>query len=201
MPNSAPGTFRQTFPVEGVSTEQIEINELKALLDALDTIGVEAFDGSVDAEAITDMTAAELDTVLSSGSAHVTIDHMIESNNEIDVPQRAEMDPDPAYGTDIITVAEIKAFVAAAKAVADPGEDITNITFDLNTIQNMDQSDQDTIGASMIARNTLTPEIENAYLLAVGTTIPNTYYHEDDTSTFLDEVGFHQALQDIEDNA
>ncbi len=200
VPDSSPGTFRETLPVEGVNTEQIEIDELKALLDALDTIGVTAFDGSVDAAAITNMTSAELDTILLSGSAHVTIDHMIESNSEIDVPQRAEIDPDPAYGTDIITVEEIKAFVAAANTVADPGEDITNIGFDLNAIQNMDQSDQDTIGASMIARNTLTPDIETVYLGAVGTTIPNTYYHEDDTNTFLDEAGFHEALQDIEDN-
>ena len=108
-----PNYFRETLPFGLTTTTQIEKAELIALLDSLESLGITNFSDAISPSAITSMNDAQLDTLLGSGSMHITIDYMIGDNANITVPDKAQVD---LYDlTDVTTKAEVKAFIKAAK--------------------------------------------------------------------------------------
>ena len=183
-----PTDLRDGVSVKGLSYQSIEETELEHLLLALITLDFTNFSDGVDADGVTNL-ADDMDTLLNSISVHLTIDNMLSDNANIDVPELAYI-AGTYYGiTEVTTTDEISAFVKAAQRV---GTSFTGASFDLNTIEAMDATDQDIILDSMIVRNTLTEQI----YVAMGTDpsdplfpIDDTYYEENDYDNFLTKDG------------
>ncbi|MGM0436153.1 MAG: hypothetical protein ACQEQA_03805, partial [Bacillota bacterium] len=158
------------------------------------------------------MDQTTLSTMLDSGSIHVTVDHMIDSNTNIDIPDYDDSNTydydavnDTLHGiADITTKAEILDFVEAINT-ATTG-DVTNASFDFASIYSMSEADQTTVFESMIARNTLTPDMVDAYKVATGNPTNDfdaSYYHDsrdqtDPNTTYLSETGIASALDDLQ---
>lgn len=199
-----PLAFQETVPVESVNTSQIESDELLDLLVGLETLGISDFDGSVSESTVTTMDQATLSTLLESGSIHVTVDHMIDSNAAItipDYPDASAYDYDAVHDTlhgisEITTKNEILAFVEAVNTLASG--DVTDVTFDFSTIYGMNDTQQAIIFNSMIARNTLTPEIESAFDALPGQSPDANWYHDSDTSTYFTLSGMESAVDTLE---
>jgi hypothetical protein len=124
-----PNSFRQDISIEGVTVKQVSYNELLALLNALDALGVSDFGGGMSGSTITALTAGDIDTLLLSGSLHTTIDNMFRANSNVtDNIHTATMETN-AYGIvdDILVKAEIKAFILATKEMA--ATDFATVTF------------------------------------------------------------------------
>jgi len=177
-----PTFFRETILVDGVASKHIEIFELKALLGALDELGVSDFGGGMSGGAITGMTDAQLAIMLVSGSVHTTIDNMMRGNANINtkIPDLAE--EDTAYKTDIVTKTEIRAFIKATKTVTTGS--FTSVAFSPAAVATLTPTEQATVADSMIVRNILTPTLETACAAAAYPLVP-TDYENNDISTFL----------------
>jgi len=197
--------FHQSVDVEGVATTQIEKDELQKLLDGLELLGAD-FDGAMDAQAVSG-AIADIDTILESGSLHVTIDNMIKSNAAIDVPDLATIPGAFNELEDVTTAIEIERFIIAADIVtAQTGSgDFTNVDFDLEAINNLSESEQETVIESMIVRNVLTDQIETFIENEVPLVEPEDYfdetdYEEDDRDTFLREQPILDFLDEYGDD-
>ncbi len=185
-----PTFFREDITVASASSKHIEKTELFNLLTALDTLGVSDF-GGLSGSAVTSMTDADLDTLLTSGSMHTTIDNMLRGNGALSFPTLAEADPDPDYQTNILTKVELKAFIKATNTVTTGGS-FTSVSFDLTLMSGLSTAQREIVVASMIVRDTLTPSIETIEAAALITPDPSdeygitaTDYMNDDTGTFL----------------
>ena len=197
--------FHQSVNVDGVATTQIEKAELEKLLDGLEILGAD-FDGAMDAQAISG-AIADIDIILESGSLHVTIDNMIKSNAAIDVPDLATIPGTFNELEDVTTAIEIERFIIAADIVtAQTGSgDFTNVDFDLEAINNLSESEQETVIESMIVRNVLTDQIETFIENEVPLVEPEDYfdetdYEEDDRDTFLREQPILDFLDEYGDD-
>ena len=107
--NQQIGTRRVDFLVE----ENISV-ELKAIIKSFKALGITDYDGGLDPSSL----GSNLDyaLILNSGSMHLTIDHMIQSNSEInsEIPDKAKAD---IYGfNDILIKDEITNFILASQA-------------------------------------------------------------------------------------
>lgn len=195
-----PDYFREAILVATISDEQIEKVELKALLTALETLGISDFGGSMNASTVTTMTDANLSTMLSSGSMHVTMDNMLKGNPNIVVPNKAYVGGNlitPLYDINgLIQANEIKYFILAASTI--PGADFTNVDFSYSAIEGLTPAQQNTVLTSMIVRNMITPDLVaavNAYNNPVFVPgrpdpklydpIPDSFYEDNDNTTFL----------------
>ncbi len=162
-----PTLYKESVDVEGTAHEQIEKTELNYLLNALVILSAGDFEGSMDANVINAL-ADDIDDVMRSGSMHLTIDNMLKSNAFVSgsIPDLAIAGT--LYGVDDVTDKdEIKAFIIAVDTLSDD-DDFTNISFTLNDIQAMSESEQETIVSSKIVRNILTEEIEATLGLQPG---------------------------------
>jgi len=207
-----PVALQETVAVDSLNTDQIEKPELINLLEGLDALGITDFDGSVDAATVTSMDQTTLSTMLDSGSIHVTVDKMIDSNTNISIPNYDDANTytydavnDTLHGiTDITLKAEILDFIEAINT-ATTG-DVTNASFDFTSIYAMNETDQAIVFASMIARDTLTPDMVTAYRAATSNPTNDftaSYYHDDKDqaapdTTYLSETGIAQALDDLQ---
>ena len=180
-----PTFFRETILVDGVSNKHIEIVELKALLGALDELGVSDFGGGMSSGAITGMTDAQLATMLVSGSVHTTIDNMMRGNANINtkIPDLAE--EDTLYKLAIVTKIEIRAFIKATKTITTGS--FTTVSFDPGAVASLTPAEQSDVADSMIVRNILTPTLETACAAVAYPLLP-TDYEEDDVNNFLRKV-------------
>jgi len=150
-----PNFFRENINVGIALNEQIEKLELKALLTALQTLGVSDFSGSMDPSVVTSMSEAQIDTMLLSGSMQVTIDDMLQDNPNITVPAYATEDVFDLTG--ITTAAEIKAFILATQTLG--ATDISNVTFSLALVEALTPAEREVVLDSMIVRNQITPDL------------------------------------------
>jgi hypothetical protein len=188
-----PNYYRETIQVNTVNAEQIEKVELKNLINGLKTVGVGDFSGAVPSSSVTNLSAGNLDIILTSGSMHVTIDHMIWGNTNVNakIPDYEEdlALNDGVYGmNNIIIKAEIKAFIIAAQQFA--GADLTSVSFDIAGVTGLSEAQRDLVLDSMIVRNILTDEIE-----ATPFYTPNpSNYEQSNTSYFLTEAGIKAIL-------
>jgi len=207
-----PTALQEQLAVDSITTNQIKKAELINLLEGLDALGVSSFDGAVNASTVTSLNETTLTTILESGSMHVTVDLMIDSNTAMTIPEYDDANSlsydavnDLLHGiTDITLKTEIIDFIAAVNVLSSG--DVTNASFDLAAIDSLNATQQGTIFTSMIARNTLTPDMVSAYKLA--TTNPSndfssTYYHDDKDqsaleTTYLSETGIADALTDLQ---
>ncbi|PKL01519.1 MAG: hypothetical protein CVV56_00630 [Tenericutes bacterium HGW-Tenericutes-1] len=195
-----PDYFREAILVATIADEQIEKVELKALLTALETLGISDFGGSMNASTVTTMTDANLTTMLLSGSMHVTMDNMLKGNPNIVVPNKAYVGGNLTTSlydiTGLIQANEIKYFILAASTI--PGADFTNVDFSYNAIEGLTPAEQTTVLTSMIVRNMVTPDLVsavNAYNTPVFVPgrpdpklydpIPDSFYEDNDNTTFL----------------
>jgi len=190
-----PNYFREDITVATVGEKWIEIVELTALLESLDTLGIIDFSGTVDASTVTGMNDAQLDILLGSGSMQVSIDNMLKDNANINtkIPDLAQED---VYNmTDITTKTEIIAFIKATQQIG--AGDITDVTFSTAIIAAMTPEQRDIVLDSMIVRNMLTDELEASMLADDPFDLywpANTDYMNDDPATFLTEAGINAVL-------
>ena len=180
-----PAYFRQDITVDGVAEKHIELVELKALLGALKVLGVNDFNGGMDAGVITNLDEAKLTEMLISGSVHTTIDNMMRGNSNIasKIPDLALASPAKLYKANLISKTEITAFILATQTIASGS--FTSVDFDVNDLTGLTAAEQDTVATSMIVRNMLTPDLVNTVAPAKSYTIEASDYMNNDTGTFL----------------
>jgi hypothetical protein len=197
-----PNALRESINVNTLPFEQIELNELKSLLEALDVLGITDFtSGNLDASTITSLSNPQLTTMLLSGSIHVTFDNMLDSNPNITVPELAETDL--LYSVNDLSLAnEIKYFILAAGVIG--GSDFTSVNFDYTTLMALEEEDQQIILTSMIVRNILTPDLETAITIKNITVDPDYVvdaedYENNDPLTFFTYLDIIEILKFLND--
>ena len=197
-----PNALRESINVNTLPVDQIELDELKTLLEALDVLGITDFTtGNFDATTITSLTDPQLTTMLLSGSIHVTFDNMLDSNPNISVPELAETDL--LYSVNNLTLAnEIKYFILAAGTIG--GSDFTSVDFDYTAIMALSDTEQQTILISMIVRNILTPDLETAVTVMNITADPDYVvdaedYENNDILTFFTYLDIIEILKFLND--
>jgi len=179
-----PSQFRESITVDTLSQDQIIQAELIDILLGLDAIGVSGFDGGIDPALIG--TGLDFDLIMNSGSLHVSIDNIIDSNAQLEVPLLAE---DTLYGLSNITVkSEIIALIDAVDAFSTSA-DVSDVTFDFNTIAGLTTTEQNTILESMIVRNIITDDVETAVGIDPFYSLDASDYMSNNTSLFLTKQG------------
>ncbi|MFW5842110.1 MAG: hypothetical protein ACOCU2_02340 [Bacillota bacterium] len=192
-----PTFFRSSIDVGSGTETQIEQQELIDLLTGVEALGLTDFDSDFDATAITNMDESELDTLVTSGSIHISIDNMLRDNDAIEIPDKAIVDTATASvedyyditAIDVTQTDEVVNFILAANKLVTGGSDFTNVSFDITAISNLSTTDRDIVLTSMLVRATLTPEIEDAASLDPGYTLEASDYEDDDTTKFLTKQG------------
>ncbi len=190
-----PTYFRETINIGITTGTQIEKVELKSLLTALQTLNVSDFSGTINASVVTSLTDEQLDTVLISGSMHVTIDNMLKGNANINtkIPDSALED---SYSLlDIITKVEIKAFIKATNVLATG--DISSVSIDVAVVASLTPAERDIVLDSMIVRNIMTDELETMMTADDPFDLywpADTSYMNNDNTTFLTEAGINEVL-------
>jgi hypothetical protein len=180
-----PTTLREDIDVAEASTKQIEKVELNHLLNSLKQLEASDFNGNMNATVITAMTDPELDTLLNSGSIHITTDHMIKGNTNVEVPDLALA---TIYQIPDITIkTEIIAFIRASNILSST--DFTTTSFNATTISSLDETDRDRVLASMIVRNSITDEFETIVNNDPSYSIDQNYYEGQDINSFLTREG------------
>ncbi|MFW5841981.1 MAG: hypothetical protein ACOCU2_01695 [Bacillota bacterium] len=197
-----PTFFRSSIDV-GTSTEtQIEQQELIDLLTGVQLLGLTDFDSAFDASAITTMTEPDLNTLVTSGSIHISIDNMLRDNGSITIPDKAIVDTSTApvedyyniTSIDVTTTEEVVYFILAANILTDGSSDFTNVSFDFTAISNLGSTERDDVLTSMLVRATITPDIENAVSIDPGYTLEASDYEDNDMSKFLTKQGIEDYI-------
>ena len=183
-----PTTKRQAITVEAVNSEVVEKTELINMVAGFDTLGLSGYGASFDANAITALTATQIDDLLLSDSIHITIDSMLKGNAAIagSVPVLAT--DSTTYSVDVTTKTEIKNFLLATQQFA--GVNFTNVTFNIASVTGLNQTQRDIVLESMIVRNILTDEIETNPLY----TPDANNYEENNLAYFLTVAGIKTVL-------
>ena len=190
-----PNFFRETILVATITEKQIEKQELIDLLNALNTIGVSDFSGVINASVITELSDAELQIVLTSGSMHVSIDNILKGNSNINtmIPDLAKED---SYNmTGITTKVEIINFIKATNILTTGS--ISDVSISVASIASLTPAERDIVLDSMIVRNITTGELETMMLAddPFDTYWPaNSDYENSDPLTFLTEAGINNVL-------
>ena len=182
-----PTFFRQAITVASAAEEQITKQEIKDLLNSLDTLGLGTFGGNFDASVITTMSDADLVIMLASGSVHSTVDNMLRDNGNIIIPSKAEGTP---YSFTMTTAEEVKLFILASQKVLSGGSDFTNVSFSPAVLGGLSAGDQDVVATSMIARATLTPLLEALFFPNPNhpSLLVASEYEDNDMGSFLTKV-------------
>jgi hypothetical protein len=189
-----PTALRQSISVNTVANEQIEKNELKQLLVAMNALGfTNDFGSGIGGGAITTMNDATLDEMFDSGSIHTTIDFMLKDNSGLIVPSQAEVDLSFLNG--ITSETEIRKFLTALNTLGQT--DFSSASIGLSALASIDSlSDRQTIADSMITRATLHDDVESLATnpAAYPPGVTSADYMDNDTnaffifSTFMDVV-------------
>ena len=162
-------------------------SEIENLVLAFDELNITDFSTGVSASVITTLNETKLEIIMDSGTMHLTIESFIQSNNLITIPGLAI---DDLFGTtDILIRDEVIAFILATQVIANPGEDITSISFDFNAISSLTPTERNLVLESMIVRNEITPDIETAVSIDPFYTLDASDYMESNTSLFLTKQG------------
>ncbi|QLY39660.1 hypothetical protein HF295_01790 [Hujiaoplasma nucleasis] len=191
-----------TYDIKIVHAEltYVESNETIALVNALNELSISDFNSAISGSAMTSLTDGQLDTILTSGSMHLSIDDIIQANSNINtnIPDKALADIFAL--SDILIKDEVKNFILAAKAFSGEGSDIQSVDFttlDMVTLSNMPEGQRTTILSSMIVRNILTPQVEQADTFDPTFTLTASDYEDGLTNTFLTLAGFNRYIAHI----
>lgn len=189
-----PTALREDTPVGTEAIQTIEEQELKDLLNAIIALGLTNFNEVLNPATIADL---DLDTLLLSGSVHYTIHQMILNNGAIEVPDLAT---ETLYDIPMVTtVLETKKFIEAVNTFlssTSQSGDFTTISFDFNTIRNIDEVERNIILDSMIVRNVITDQVEA--IVPPFYTIDPSYYENSDPTTFFTKDGINNVIADLE---
>ncbi|MCK5731500.1 MAG: hypothetical protein KAH13_00625, partial [Tenericutes bacterium] len=166
--------FREAIAVETVGDVMIEKTELVNLLESLDTLAFD-FTGSVSGDVFTGMTGPELDTVLESGSMHITFNYMLQNNVALTIPNKAlvgEVITGEIYDVaDVVIAPEIRDFILAALQLSG---DITGAISFLD-ITGLSVAQRDVAITSMIVRTIITGDLTTAMSLNGTPFVPADY--------------------------
>lgn len=178
-----PTTLREQTTVDRLPQEQIKKEELRHLLEGLCVLAITGFDAPLSAMRLNELTEDDIDQILQSSSLHYTVQHMINDNQWLVVPEYAKDEYDN-LSTKTITVEETKDFIIAVQTLANG--DITNVTFDYTTIRHMNNQDQDVVLTSIIVRAT----VSEPMIQLVNMTDPNYLkpHHFEDENVLTKEA-------------
>lgn len=180
-----PSTLRELTTINGVDFEQIQQDELARLLDALRIFAVADFNVPLDAASLNAFTETEIDQLLASGSVHYTIQHMIQDNDFLVIPDYAK---EPFYGLEhpIITRDEVKRFILAVQALASG--DITTITFNFESIAQLNAEKQEVVLSSIIVRATISGPLRTLVNSYDPTYLQPEHYEDEATGVLTKEA-------------
>jgi len=187
-----PNALREDINVATVLNEQIEKNELKQLLEALDTLGFTSFGGSVGGTTVTSMTELQKDELFQSGSMHTTIDYMLRGNGSLVIPDLASA---TLYGIPTVTTeVEIRYFLDAVNTLGQT--DFSSASFSVAAVAGLSTADRDVVATAMITRATLHNDVKT---LADGIVYPYTDadYMNADNTTFFIKVTFLDIIETV----
>ncbi len=190
-----PHALREDIEVETVSTEQVEKSELINIINSLQALGMNNFTDDMNITSITGLDGTTIDTVLVSGSFHVTIDRMLRQNANViaSIPALAVEVAPGLYGVDPITKASaIRNFIVAVNTFG--ADNFTTFDFDLAAVGALTNAERNIVLNSMIVRNKITPALVALDIADPTYTIENTDYEQDDPLLFLDHDGAYDAL-------
>jgi hypothetical protein len=165
----------------------VKATEIEFLILAFDELSITNFDTGIDASIITSLNETKLNIIMDSGTMHLTIESFIQGNNLISIPALAI---DDLFGTiDILIRDEVIDFILATQIIANPGDDITNISFNFTAISSLSINDRNIVLESMIVRNVITPDVESAVAIDPFYSLDASDYMENNTSYFLTKQG------------
>jgi hypothetical protein len=165
----------------------VKATEIEFLILAFDELSITNFDTGIDASVITSLNETKLNIIMDSGTMHLTIESFIQGNNLISIPDLAI---DDLFGTtDILIRDEVIDFILATQIIANPGDDITNISFNFTAISSLSVGDRNIVLESMIVRNVITPDVESAVAIDPFYALDASDYMENNTSYFLTKQG------------
>ncbi|OHE41340.1 MAG: hypothetical protein A2Y16_00400 [Tenericutes bacterium GWF2_57_13] len=186
-----PTEFRQAITVDGAAKTQISGPELAALLDAMKILGVGAYGEAMSGDTITDLSGTDIDTMLLSGSIHVSLYNMLSGNAAITTPDLAK--EVNMYGVLGLTKAdELRNFIVAVNAFG--GSDFSAAAFDVNGLLLLPPGDRTTVLTSMIVRDSITDDIEALDGPDPFFTLVATDYMENNVALFLTAAGVQRYL-------
>lgn len=192
-----PTTLREDVVINTLTEKQIQKQELIDIIKALDVLNMENFNDSVDTSVMTTLTTGQLNTVLNSGSFHLTINNKLRTNASInaDIPALAE---NTYYGlaSNLVNKAEIVNFIIAINTVSDGAGNFSSTVIDLAAVAGLDATERGIVLNSRIIRNKITPDLET---LDLGDPTyafnPLTDYEDDPVQDFLNKVACLDALE------
>lgn len=187
-----PTALRQNITVLGAPQQQIEATELKALFNGFDLLGFITYAESINGPRFTNLSESELESVFESGSLHYTAHHILTDTAILSVPSLA-LEATP-YGT-IVSAAELVRLIEASRALGNPNFAAASLTF--AQLNNLSPEDRDTILASQVMRNVLTPDIEDIVSSTPGVDLLPSDYENNDTNTFLTQAGIERILDEL----
>ncbi|MDP3130124.1 MAG: hypothetical protein Q8N15_02195, partial [Bacillota bacterium] len=197
-----PTVFRDDITVGLTAKVQIQHAELLELLDGLNLLGFTSFGGAMNAGTINSLSYATQMDIYESGSLHVTVHNMILGNPSVDVPDKAK---ETLYGIVGLTkAAEVAYFIVGVNQLV--GVNFTNASFDLASFVSMDAATRNIMFDSMIIRNIVTPQVEQAVsdMNAAVLPLPPLYtivasdYEDNNMATFMTEAGIERYIAFID---
>lgn len=186
-----PTVFRDAITVDGVGKTQIDGTELARLLEGMNALGLGSYDDALNPATVTDLSGATIDTILASGSLHVSLFNMLDGNVNITTPDLAK--EVNLYGVAGITkAAELRNFIVAVNAFG--GNDFSSAAFDINGLLLLTPGDRAIVATSMIVRDSITDEIETLDGVDPFFTLVASDYMEDNVALFLTAAGVLRYL-------
>ncbi len=189
-----PTDQRETIDVDTVPTEQIIKSELILIINALNTLNMDNFTDNMSASNITSLSEAQITSILSSASFHVTIDNMLRANANINtsIPSLAEVSGG-AHGVNPLTsTTELVAFIVAVNTLGSG--DFQSANVNAADFTSLDDAQRVTVLHSMIIRNKVTPQLETLDGLDPLYTIEVSDYENNDIGLFLTQTGAKDAI-------
>ncbi|MFA5006865.1 MAG: hypothetical protein WC509_05330 [Candidatus Izemoplasmatales bacterium] len=185
-----PTQMRAAIQVDGVASVQIVQDELVALLEAFNVLGLGGYGAAMPAGTITGLSEAQIDALLVSASIHVTIHNMLQGNMEITTPDMAKSS---YYGiAGVTTKVEVRNFIRAVSVLGTG--DFTDADFSIAGLSGKSETDLGIILDSMIVRDTLTPQIEAADGLDPFYALDAADYMDGNVALFLTKTGITDYL-------
>ncbi|XMB72459.1 hypothetical protein RJI07_00810 [Mycoplasmatota bacterium WC30] len=156
--------FREGITVATVADEVIVKAELINLMEALDALDFD-FSGSVSGDVFGGLLGAEIDSILESGSMHITFNYMLQNNAAITLANKTLVGESVAgeiYDVaNVVIASELRDFILAIQLL---GGDI-NGSFTFADITVLTGAQRDVAITSMIVRTEITTDLAAAMLL------------------------------------
>ncbi|MDA3932538.1 MAG: hypothetical protein PF513_07360 [Tenericutes bacterium] len=165
-----PASVRENIVVNTQTIEQIELDELKAMINALNTLNITDLDGGIDSSIITSVSSSDINTIIESESLHATISNLIDTFElgvyQLVIPDNTKDSQGYYTGTELVAIIEGIQLLS----------DVDN--FSIEILYTLSNNNLDTLFTSNIIQATISDIILDQATLTTTTpptlTVPGT---------------------------